>query len=86
MPYRVAPCLSRLRSKTSQGEHPRGRQVARPVLVVNRERFGRFTRDMRRAPADAEKLAPVLGRLGISPPAPREKRERTERCHFDVAA
>jgi hypothetical protein len=56
------------------------------MLVMNGQRFGRLTRDVGRTSGHLEQLTPVFGRLGISPGAARENRERPERSQADRVA
>jgi hypothetical protein len=54
-------------------------RIAQPVLVVNRQRFGRFARDVRRTPAQIEDALPGVGRLSEPPLATAKDGVRPKR-------
>ena len=67
---RIGPRLQALQRK-----HLRRREVTVAVLVVNRERLGRFTCDPRRTPRHLQQPAPAVGRVFEATSPPRRERE-----------
>jgi hypothetical protein len=76
MPCGVAPRGSRLEFNPSQRKQFRRRQIPRPMLVVDGERFNRFTHDMRRAASRLDQSTPAGGGEFVTPLATRADGER----------
>ena len=65
MPDGVLPARVRAVFQTAQREVLRRREIAHAMLVMDRERGGRFARDRRGHAADLEDLPPAGGRLVV---------------------
>ena len=86
MPHGIAPRRLRSRFQTLQRKQSRGDQIPIPVLVMNRERLGRFTPDVCRAAWHVEQLPPPCRRhRRTAGPAEHPARGRAARRHESPA-
>jgi hypothetical protein len=64
----------------------RGRQVAFPMLVMDRERLGRFADQVLGASRHVHHLFPVLSRIKEPPLPPGNQRKGAQRFHANAIA
>src|SRR5207247_62965 len=83
VPRGIGPRSRRLLQR-SHRKYPRRRQIAQPMLMVNRQSLGRFARDERRTVAQLRQLTPSHGGGIVPTRPPLQDREQAKRLHSRV--